>query len=490
VSAVALAQAALIQAQMLGRSVQMFFILETAYLAIAVLLAVFVYQKYVRTGFHNILSPLRFVVFAGVMLGTTGFLTLYWGIYHMIFALAFGIGVTVSLVDPVAAVGFLLANLLVRPWEMSDVAEMAFIPKTLGALAVLSWIFHAARAKKLTLLFNWPCKFFFLLAIWFLISELTGQEFFAGLTHFAGSVLIIAVIFVLIVNVPETELDLSILQKVLLLAISGSIAHALLVTMSQDGFDPGLNRLEDVGLTGNANDLGAIIVQALPFAVIPAIMAGKHFSRKVIAVATVPILMIGLWLTQSRGSMMAVMVSIVTYFTIKTKNKKRAAVMITVLVPLMFAVYSALSLGRNSADLDGSSDSRKAFVIAGINMGIHNPLMGVGLGNFPLRWESYAIGKVVETGARTAHNTWVLTFAETGLPGLILFICLFVSTFRKGLLTQHLHPELLASLTGYAVAMSFLSHTYTFFPYILFALIIASAKIYLANAAKLSPGPG
>jgi putative inorganic carbon (HCO3(-)) transporter len=311
---------------------------------------------------------------------------------------------------------------------------------------------------------------------------MTGGDLFAGLADFAGSVLIISVIFILITNVPETELDLSILEKVLLLSITGSIAHALLVTITQDNFNPGLHRLEDYGLAGNSNDLGAIIVQALPFAVIPAMMAGRHFSRRVIALATVPILMTGLWLTQSRGSMMAAMVSVVTYLAIKAKNKKRAVIMISVLGPILFGLYSALNLARNAGDLEGSSESRQAFVIAGINMGIRNPLMGVGMGNFPKVWEGYAIGKVVETGVRTAHNTWVLAFAETGFPGLLLLVCLFVSTFRKGLLTQHTHPELLAALTGYAVAMSFLSHTYTFFPYILFALVIAGAKIHLANA--------
>lgn len=480
------AQAELAAAKMIWRATQMFSVLEFVYLAIAVLLVIFVYQKHAKDGSQIALTPLRFIMFVGSMLGITAFLTLYWGVSHVIFALAFGVGMTVSFVDPVAATGFLLANLLVRPWEMANMAEMGFIPKTLGALALLSWIFHAARAKQLSLLLNWPCRFYFALVVWFVISEMTSGDLLAGLTDFSGTMMIVTIIFILLTNVPRTELDLSILEKVLLIAITGSIAHALLVTITQDGFDSSSAfRLEDAGMTGNSNDLGAIIVQALPFAIVPAIMAGKHFSRRVLAIVATPILVTGLWLTQSRGTTLGVLVSIVTYFTIKAKNKRRAGLIIAGLVPLIFVFMSAMNLARNSDDLEGSTDSRKAFVIAGINMGIHNPLMGVGVGNFPKVWENYAIGKVVETGTRTAHNTWVLAFAELGLPGLILLVSIFVSTFRKALVTHKTHPELMCALTGYAVAMSFLSHTYAFFPYILFGLIIASAKIHSMARAEV-----
>jgi O-antigen ligase len=352
-------------------------------------------------------------------------------------------------------------------------------------LSLVSWLFHSARAKKVTLLINWPCRFYFALAAWFLLSQLTAGDLVEGLTDFAGGMLIVSIIFILITNVPETELDLGILEKILLIAITASIMHAIMVTITQDNFEPAITRLEDLGMTGNSNDLGAIIAQALPFAVLPAIMGGKHFSRKIIALATFPILMTGLWLTQSRGAMLGVLVSVITYFVVKAKNKKRARIMMAFCVPLLLAFYSVLSLARNADDLQGSTESRRAFVIAGINMGFHNPLMGVGIGNFPKVWQSYAIGNVVETGFRTAHNTWVLCFAETGVPGLLLLIALVVATFRRGMVTKDTHPELLCALMGYSVAMSFLSHTYTFFPYVLYALIIAGAKIHATHQPKI-----
>ena len=51
------------------------------------------------------------------------------------------LGITLSLLNPVAAVSFLTANLFLRPWELVPGNPLfALLPKALAALSLLSWL--------------------------------------------------------------------------------------------------------------------------------------------------------------------------------------------------------------------------------------------------------------------------------------------------------------------------------------------------------------
>ena len=62
-------------------------------------------------------------------------------------------------------------------------------------------------------------------------------------------------------------------------------------------------------------------------------------------------------------------------------------------------------------------------------MAIHNPLLGVGYNGYVNSFERYADSLRYEWGHRTAHNSWVLVLAETGFPGLMLFVSAFCGCF-------------------------------------------------------------
>jgi O-Antigen ligase len=471
-----------IKTQQIWRANELFAAIEVFYFAVTTLLLVFVIKKNTEKNATQVLSPIRFALIVLLLVGTALLLTGYWGLAYGLFAFAFGMGVMLSFVDPVAAVAFLLANLLMRPWEMTGMEQMGFIPKFLGGLSLASWIFHAARKRRLSLLFDRPSQLFYALSIWFLISALNSGDFAGGWTEYANSMLISVILFILISNTLVEEADLNLLEKVLVLSITGLIAHALLVTMTQDDYSPLVNRLEDTGLIGNSNDLASLVVQALPIAVIPAFIAARKFGARAIAFITTPILLTGLLLSQSRGAVLAVILSIVAYFIFRAKNRRRAFILGAFCIPLLFVFSTALNFVRNSDDLKGSTDSRTAFLVAGLNMGARNPVMGVGFSNFPKQWQSYAIGTIYESGVHTAHNSWILDFAETGLPGLLLLVGLFFTTFRRAIKVHPTHPELVCAIVGYGIAMTFLSHTYAFYPYVLFALILAAEKLRKAVA--------
>jgi O-antigen ligase len=73
--------------------------------------------------------------------------------------------------------------------------------------------------------------------------------------------------------------------------------------------------------------------------------------------------------------------------------------------------------------------SRREFAISSLHMIRDNPLVGVGLGAWPIAYPKYAI---VDVGshANQAHNDWLQWAAEGGLPFFVLLLAVFIWTIR------------------------------------------------------------
>jgi len=86
---------------------------------------------------------------------------------------------------------------------------------------------------------------------------------------------------------------------------------------------------------------------------------------------------------------------------------------------LLAGPAAAFALGsRSGAAADMSTQLRYEAWAAGLEMFKSSPLFGVGHRMFG------------EVHYMTAHNSYVLTLAELGMPGMFLFICLLVLTIK------------------------------------------------------------
>ena len=112
-------------------------------------------------------------------------------------------------------------------------------------------------------------------------------------------------------------------------------------------------------------------------------------------------------------------------------------------------------------------------------MAIRNPVFGVGFWGFNQNFAAYAIdGDTGSEGTHmTAHSSWVQIMAETGFMGLFLFLGLWLYALKRAHSIRRSEPEYFMSLVGYGVTISFLSHAYLLFPYILCALAITQASL-------------
>jgi hypothetical protein len=170
-------------------------------------------------------------------------------------------------------------------------------------------------------------------------------------------------------------------------------------------------------------------------------------------------------MTQSRGGLVAVMlvpgVYVVRRYGIKA-----------IFPALLIAVPVLMLGGRSGESADESTRFRYEAWATGLEMFKHSPIFGVGARNF------------TEHNFLTAHNSYVLTLSELGLPGMVLFVSVIVLSVKSlvvGLRELRDVPEaevatvwgmsLLASMAGILFQINTLSFAYHSVLWLFFGLV-------------------
>jgi O-antigen ligase len=189
-----------------------------------------------------------------------------------------------------------------------------------------------------------------------------------------------------------------------------------------------------------------------------------------------------LYLAQSRGAVLALAAAGLGWWLLRSRNKWKV-ILVGALIFACAAPFANGVLRRESEDLDESGSSRLTYWKAGLKMVLHNPAFGVGFGRYPREYQANAGGgEQFEFGERTAHSTWILALAETGVPGFLFFVLFVLSVMRMGIRNMREEPDLFVALIAYLIAISFLSHTYLIYPYILMAFVVAGYRIQFRSS--------
>ena len=70
------------------------------------------------------------------------------------------------------------------------------------------------------------------------------------------------------------------------------------------------------------------------------------------------------------------------------------------------------------------TSGRSTLISTGIKVSLHHPVLGVGVGGFKRAYAELAHLKGKEPKAAASHTTPITVAAETGFPGLVLFLWL------------------------------------------------------------------
>ena len=240
-----------------------------------------------------------------------------------------------------------------------------------------------------------------------------------------------------------------------------------------DTFTVAQGRVRWRGTFADPNELSVAIGAAMSFAF--ALHASmKRKIRHLLLAAVVALATYCVVLTGSRGGVLVLLAVFGTYFVRKYGVKGVLAGMICGAPLLMLG-------GRSGEDAEASSLERIGALYEGVDFFKGSPIFGLGQGQFV---ENYFI---------TAHNSYLLSAAELGFPGMVIWtslvyvsikIAFTIATRPPPDMDQRLVPYALAlvvSFAGILVGIFFLSFCYHNMLFIYFGLAGA-----LYGAAKTS----
>lgn len=284
------------------------------------------------------------------------------------------------------------------------------------------------------------------------------------LIGFAPAVLL----FLAIANCQPDRLTLEKAQLwwVLLLAVYGIIGQAVAIS--------GFGRLR-FGYTYDSNDIAALMAIGFPLAA--GLALRSLYRTKFLAIGAVLIIGTTIIATSSRGGVVALVAGAVV-FALASRGTRRIYIITALIVGGMVGWATAspqfrarmMSLTNLDQDYNNTLPTgRKAVWERGRGYIRQNPLLGVGVGNFPIA-EGQTLDEAQQHGKwSAAHNAYIQAYAELGLPGGTILVVLLVSgaiigvryargvRFGDEIVTR---PEYIASVASYAVSGIFLSHAY------------------------------
>jgi putative inorganic carbon (hco3(-)) transporter len=219
-------------------------------------------------------------------------------------------------------------------------------------------------------------------------------------------------------------------------------------------------------------------------------VAHQGWPARIVSLGCVPIYVWTVFVSDSRGGMLALGTAIFLYFR---RRLGRIGLVLGAMAVLVLFAFGPARMSNMSADEESAAGRVDAWV-AGIHMLISSPVWGVGKGQF------------TEHNHLTAHNSFVLCFAELGILGAMAWMGLFYFVFRDGkIMARHGQPNATGPLKGarptpwsrsalaqislitFAVGGFFLSRTYTPPLYVYLALALAATHAEAETAGVPLP---
>ncbi|HEX9102754.1 MAG TPA: O-antigen ligase family protein [Polyangia bacterium] len=206
------------------------------------------------------------------------------------------------------------------------------------------------------------------------------------------------------------------------------------------------------GALNDPNELALTLGVGLPFAF--AFFERKRSGGRLLLLALTLGLIGGcVFLTRSRGGQLVFLTVLAVYF-VKRYGARGLVICAVFAAPLLL-------LGGSRSDADASANERIEMLHMALDLLRWYPGRGVGY------------GQILEYNPLTAHNSYALTGAELGFPGLMLFTALLYLSFkilatilrryaddRDAAVARAWAVALLASLAGMSIGVFFLSFCY------------------------------
>ncbi|MEP6835925.1 MAG: O-antigen ligase family protein [Gemmatimonas sp.] len=262
----------------------------------------------------------------------------------------------------------------------------------------------------------------------------------------------------------------------------------------------------------NFNDLAALTIIPLGFAV-DRLRSAEAKWVKLCALAGLLVLPFLVLITQSRGGMLGMAVFFIVLLA-RSRHRLRFIVALAAVggIAVLFAPKAVmdrivgmqyLTSTTTLSQSDASAEQRYQIALIAATVAKENPVLGVGIGAYPLAHARYALRRadwIGARGSRDSHNSYLHVLAENGVIGFGLFIMSFVTTLRELSRTarsvknsqlpadKELRDRCLAfqaTLAGLAVCGIFGTLDTMVFPFLLMAIIAAAVRMPRSGTAAV-----
>ncbi|HYG78528.1 MAG TPA: O-antigen ligase family protein [Planctomycetota bacterium] len=226
------------------------------------------------------------------------------------------------------------------------------------------------------------------------------------------------VLYFLTANLVHTETRMNLVLGMFVVTALIIVLHSVQQSRSYDGVNDvtgmgwsGVHvlsgRVRYVGLMNDPNDLALCFATILPF-VLQLTYSGVNIGLRAMGYLLCMPIIYGIFLTNSRGGMLSVGV-LGALYTYRRWGAIRCAILCTVMAAAVFT-FGPSRVREQSGSDEASTEGRIEAWHTGIQLLKQHPVFGIGKDEFT----SHHI--------ITAHNSFVLCFAETGMFGYVIWI--------------------------------------------------------------------
>ena len=197
------------------------------------------------------------------------------------------------------------------------------------------------------------------------------------------------------------------------------------------------------GFTGAFYRLATFLVIATPI-ILVFTMLSRGWAKRVLLIGMLSVFA-ALFFTFTRAAWVAVIAELCILILIFLKRYRKALLALVVIGSMTFIMLSYTSIIPIRFILHGSEQPRLVALSRSIEVITKYPLTGIGYGKKTFSIYHPEVGEVLH-----AHNIFLNTAIETGIPGLLIFTLLLVVVFKDFLkgLRQAVRPEQKIILAG------------------------------------------
>lgn len=388
-----------------------------------------------------------------------------------------GVVLTMILIQPFVGILNYLVLIYIRPQDFIGIVQGMPLVFVMGAATFLFVIINTAfrRTHFVRTPQNMIVAWLFVAVI---ISHL-GNAYVGGAIASAKEFLNLIFIYFLVVNLVTTETRVRIIMWLLCvlslyLAVSGIYQGVTGVGLAGQTMIQG--RIRGIGIFSDPNDLCLTFLMVMPF-LLQRIIARKSLGEFAIATAMYGTFLTALYMTNSRGGMLAFAGATGAMFVRRFGKKWGVAL-------AAFGLMGLFALGPSRmTDLSAKGESAYGRVeawAAGLNMFKSSPLFGVGMNRF------------TEYHNLVAHNSFVHCAAELGIFGLLPWCLMIFVTMRncyyvganagqqdRGI--ADLCDAVFFGFLGFMAALVFLSRVFNPLLFLLVGLGAAAVQVFLVR---------